>query len=151
MRTYLEAKAMAKSLRAALAAKNVSLSHSECLELVSKQIGFNEWNMLSAKITLEAGERETPSPSSDVSLQPPVPVLAVASAVEAKKFYVEFLNFAVDWGWHENRSKSSVCANFTLWSDIAFERTSLRERTNGTLHPHDRPRRLEGRAFAKCT
>ena len=102
MRTYLEAKAMAKSLRAALAAKNVSLSHSECLELVSKQIGFNEWNMLSAKITLEAGERETPSHSSDVSLQPPVPVLAVASAVEAKKFYVDFLNFAVDWGWHEN-------------------------------------------------
>jgi hypothetical protein len=47
---------MAKSLRAALAAKNVTLSHSECLELVSKQLGFSEWNMLSAKIALETRE-----------------------------------------------------------------------------------------------
>ena len=58
--------------------------------------------MLSAKITLEAGERETPLPATTVSLQPPVPVLQIASAVEAKKFYVDFLSFAVDWGWHEN-------------------------------------------------
>ena len=63
MRTYLEAKGMAKALRAALAAKGVSLSHSECLELVSKQLGFDEWNMLSAKIALETGECE-PSASS---------------------------------------------------------------------------------------
>lgn len=105
MRTYLEAKAMAKSLRAALAAKNVALSHSECLELVSKQIGFHEWNMLSVKIALETGERETSPASNDVSLQSPVPVLTIASAVEARKFYVEFLDFAVDWGWHENSQR----------------------------------------------
>lgn len=34
MRTYLQSKAMAKSLRDELAAKNISLSHSECLEIV---------------------------------------------------------------------------------------------------------------------
>jgi hypothetical protein len=113
MRTYLEAKAMAKSLRAALAAKNVSLSHSACLELVSKQLGFNEWNMLSAKITLEAGERETRPTSTDVSLQPPVPVLTVASAGEAKKFYLEFLDFAVDWGWDDEDSQRPLYAQIS--------------------------------------
>jgi hypothetical protein len=102
MRTYLDAKAMAKSLRAALAAKNVTLSHSECLELVSKQIGFSEWNMLAAKIALETTPCE-PSTSETVSLQPPVPVVPVASAVEARAFYLEFLGFAADWGWPAQR------------------------------------------------
>jgi hypothetical protein len=101
MRTYLEAKAM-KALRAALAAKNISLSHSECLELVSKQLGFDEWNMLSAKIALETGECEPTTTSDDVSLQPPVPVLTIASAAEARKFYLDYLGFTADWGWPEN-------------------------------------------------
>ena len=48
MRTYKDAKAMAKSLRDSLAARSVKLSHSECLELVAKQFGFADWNTLSA-------------------------------------------------------------------------------------------------------
>lgn len=111
MRTYLEAKAMAKSLRTALAAKNVALSHSECLELVAKQLGFDEWNMLSAKISLETGERDAAQPAvSGISLEPAVPVVQVASAPDAKRFYGDFLGFTADWGWPEADDESHFYA-----------------------------------------
>jgi hypothetical protein len=64
MRTYLQAKAMAKSLRESLAGKNVSLSHGECLEIVAQQFGFGNWNVLAAKIELEAVGRLTESGDS---------------------------------------------------------------------------------------
>jgi hypothetical protein len=44
MRTYKDAKTMAKSLRESLTARNVSLSHSECLEIVARVAGFADWN-----------------------------------------------------------------------------------------------------------
>jgi len=44
MRTYLQAKAMAKSLRESLAALSVDLTHSQCLEIVAQQFGFRDWN-----------------------------------------------------------------------------------------------------------
>ena len=122
MRTFLEAEAMAKVLRAALAAKDVSLSHRECLELVAKQLGFDDWNMLAAKIALETGEREPPPTSNGVSMQPPVPVLSIASAAEARKFYVDFLDFTVDWGWPENDDRP-------LYAQIS--------RSEVTLHLHE--------------
>src|SRR5262245_51728312 len=50
MRTYKDAKAMAKSLRDALAARSIPLSHSGCLEIVAKQFGFADWNTLAAKL-----------------------------------------------------------------------------------------------------
>jgi hypothetical protein len=50
MRTYQDAKVIAKSLRDFLAARNVSLSHSECLEIVAQQSGFSDWNTLAAKL-----------------------------------------------------------------------------------------------------
>jgi hypothetical protein len=53
MRTYKDAKSMAKSLRDSLAARSVSLSHSGCLEIVAKQFGFADWNTLSAKLDVE--------------------------------------------------------------------------------------------------
>lgn len=53
MRTCKDPKAMAKSLRGCLAAKSVLLSHSECLEIVAKQLGFADWNTLSAKLDAE--------------------------------------------------------------------------------------------------
>ena len=137
MRTYLEAKAMAKALRTALAAKGVALSHSECLELVSKQIGFNEWNMLSAKIALEIGEREPPTSSDDVSLQPPVPVLTIASAAEARKFYLDFLDFTVDWGWPENAQRP-------LYAQISRSEVMLH------LNEH-RPDKGTAELFIRCT
>ena len=58
MRTYKDAKAMAKSLRNFLAARSVLLSHSECLEIIAKEFGFADWNTLSAKLDLESHQPE---------------------------------------------------------------------------------------------
>lgn len=50
MRDFRDAKAMAQSLREALAAKTISITHSESLELVSRMLGAPDWNTLSALI-----------------------------------------------------------------------------------------------------
>jgi hypothetical protein len=53
MRNFRDAKTMAHSLRQALTAKAVSVTHSESLELVAKTFGFENWNILAAKIEAE--------------------------------------------------------------------------------------------------
>jgi hypothetical protein len=50
MRDFRDAKAMAHALRDALKAKSIETSHSECLELIAKAFGYENWNILSAKI-----------------------------------------------------------------------------------------------------
>jgi small subunit ribosomal protein S1 len=50
MRDFRDAKAMARTLRAALAAKGVTISNSEALELTAKMLGERDWNTLSAAI-----------------------------------------------------------------------------------------------------
>lgn len=50
MRSFLDAKSMAKALRAQLAQKSIQLSHSDCLELVARQFGVGDWNTLAARI-----------------------------------------------------------------------------------------------------
>jgi hypothetical protein len=50
MNSFMDSKAMAKALRLALAERSIELSNSACLELVSKQFGFADWNTLSARI-----------------------------------------------------------------------------------------------------
>jgi hypothetical protein len=59
MFTQTIAKTMAKSLRDSLLRRNVSLSHSTCLEIVARQFGFTDWNTLSAKLPAQGG-RERP-------------------------------------------------------------------------------------------
>ncbi len=50
MHTFLDSKPMAKALRTALAERGFNVTHSESLELVARQFGFANWNMLSARI-----------------------------------------------------------------------------------------------------
>ena len=50
MRDFRDAKAMAQTLRDALKAKSLSLTHSESLELIAKTLGFHDWNELAARI-----------------------------------------------------------------------------------------------------
>ena len=50
MRDFRDAKAMALTLREALNAKSCSITHSESLELVAKVLGFQDWNVLAAKL-----------------------------------------------------------------------------------------------------
>src|SRR6185436_5932427 len=50
MHDFRDAKAMAHSLRDALKVKAMETSHSESLELIAKAFGYENWNILSAKI-----------------------------------------------------------------------------------------------------
>jgi hypothetical protein len=61
MPTHQDAKGMAKSLQAALADRSVSLSHSECLEMVARQFGFANWNILSANLPADDDGRHAQS------------------------------------------------------------------------------------------
>jgi len=62
MHTFLDSKAMAKALRAALADRQIDITHSDSLELVAREFGFANWNMLAARIdAAQADELELPS------------------------------------------------------------------------------------------
>jgi len=50
MRDFRDAKTMAHALRDGLKAKAVETTHGECLELIAKAFGCENWNILSAKI-----------------------------------------------------------------------------------------------------
>lgn len=87
MRTARDAKAMAKSLRESLARNDIALSHSECLEIVARQFGVDNWNILSAKINADAG----------VHFNETIPILRIFDIPKAQEFYVDFLGFTWDW------------------------------------------------------
>src|SRR5262245_46802993 len=54
MRDFRDAKTMAHALRDALKSRAVETTHSECLELIARVFGFDNWNILSAKIDAAA-------------------------------------------------------------------------------------------------
>lgn len=95
MRTYHDAKTMAKQLRARLAEKSIDLSHAECLELVARQFSCKDWNELAACIAQSAQEAE--SGASPIRFQATKPVLRIFDVDKALAFYRKFLGFAVDW------------------------------------------------------
>jgi catechol 2,3-dioxygenase-like lactoylglutathione lyase family enzyme len=92
MRTFMNAKAMAKTLESALSARDVKLPHSAALEIVAEQFGFRDWNTMSARI---ASETRTDNP--DISIQPAIPVLRSFSEDKAREFYEGYLGFRTDW------------------------------------------------------
>jgi hypothetical protein len=55
MHTFMDAKLMAKLLRQALAERGIDVSHSDSLEVVARQFGVANWNILSAKIDAASG------------------------------------------------------------------------------------------------
>jgi hypothetical protein len=67
MRDFRDAKTMARTLRAALAANGLKVTISQSLELIAKAFGVADWNTLAAAIRGGA-----PAPSNDAS-PPPSP------------------------------------------------------------------------------
>jgi hypothetical protein len=65
MRDYRDAKAMAKTLRAALAAKGLKVSIGESLELTAKALGTADWNTLAAEIKAAGSKPAKEGPQSD--------------------------------------------------------------------------------------
>jgi hypothetical protein len=66
MRDFRDAKSMAQTLRAALAAKGVKISIGESLELIARTLGAADWNTLSAAIKSAGAEKST-----EPAAQPP--------------------------------------------------------------------------------
>jgi len=90
MLTFLDAKNMARSLRAGLANRNVAVTHAQALELVAGQFGFDDWNVLAAKIA--ATERDDAIVFTETA-----PIMRIFDEAKAKEFYVGFLGFKIDW------------------------------------------------------
>jgi hypothetical protein len=89
--SHPDPKGMARHLRSALADRNITVSHSEALELVARELGMRDWNTLAAARS---------APDGYV-----VPVLRIFDEATALQFYVDYLDFRVDWrndtGGHE--------------------------------------------------
>ena len=65
MRDFRDAKTMARSLRDALKAKAIETTHTEALELIAKAFGYENWNILSAKIEEAEPSASATPPASD--------------------------------------------------------------------------------------
>lgn len=115
MRTHLDAKAMAKSLREAMRETGVDLTHSTALELVARQFGLPSWNVLSAKIDADAASAGA---SPAFAFEPPVPIVRIFDEAKAREFYCGFLGFSVDW---EHRFGD----DFPLYCQVSRENVRL--------------------------
>jgi catechol 2,3-dioxygenase-like lactoylglutathione lyase family enzyme len=83
MRSFRDAKLMAKTLREALASRQIDLSHSETLEIVARQFGLADWNTAAARLA-EHNDK-------------PAPILRIFDVEKAREFYLDFLGFTMDW------------------------------------------------------
>jgi catechol 2,3-dioxygenase-like lactoylglutathione lyase family enzyme len=104
MRDYRDAKAMAKAMREELASRNLTISHSEALEIVARQLGLANWNILSSQIE--------GSPRDGIVFESVAPIVRVFDVAKAHEFYLGFLGFAVDW---EHRYGD----NFPLYTQVS--------------------------------
>ncbi len=95
MRDFRDAKLMAKSLREALVERNVEVTHSQALELVAIQFGYDNWNILAAKIA--AAEPQQTAAADHPAIQSAIPIFRIFSVEKAMEFYRDFLGFQVDW------------------------------------------------------
>jgi Glyoxalase superfamily protein/Clp amino terminal domain, pathogenicity island component len=94
MRDFRNAKAMAQTLRAGLAAKSVKISVSQSLELVSEMLGVADWNTLAAII--RSDKSASPETASTAALaagegnpSPPVSADLTATTERAIRFAIQ--------------------------------------------------------------
>ncbi len=87
MRDFRDAKAMAQTIRAVLAAKGLKISISESLEFIAKAFGAADWNTLAAAIHAAQAERiAKPAPAApppDPPSERPRRGVMFSSALEA--------------------------------------------------------------------
>jgi catechol 2,3-dioxygenase-like lactoylglutathione lyase family enzyme len=94
MRDFRDAKSMAKALRVALAERQIEFSHSETLEIVARQFGVDDWNILAARIEASGA---APPKADSVRFDQVIPILRIFDIAKALEFYRDFLGFQVDW------------------------------------------------------
>jgi hypothetical protein len=105
MRTYRDAKAMAKDLRSSLNGRQIDIPHSAALEIVAAQFGFESWNLLAAKI-------DGTKSNDGIRFELTSPIMRIFDAGKAKDFYLGFLGFDLDW---EHRFDE----NFPLYAQVS--------------------------------
>jgi hypothetical protein len=99
MRDHRDAKAMAKAMRVALAGRGLTITHAEALEIVARQFGHDNWNILSALIERERAPTIPGAPAAPgaIAFEQAVPMLRIFDVAKAHEFYLGFLGFSVDW------------------------------------------------------
>ena len=98
MRSFRDAKLMAKTLRDTLAARQVALSHSEALEIVARQFGFADWNVAAASQgEFRDGPPTAPTEPDGIRFEMGIPILRIFDLAKAREFYLDFLGFSLDW------------------------------------------------------
>jgi hypothetical protein len=85
MRDFRNAKAMAQTLRAGLAAKDVNISVSQSLELVSEMLGVTDWNTLAAIIRTDKSVSPKRAPIAVLAAGEGNPVLPVSADLTATR------------------------------------------------------------------
>ncbi len=73
MRDFRDAKAMARALRDALKAKSIETTHAEALELIAKAFGYDNWNILSARIEVAEPPANSEHAPSSATRHDPTP------------------------------------------------------------------------------
>lgn len=89
MTTTDQAKSMARQLRAALAQDGTDVSHSKALELVSRTLGYADWNTAAAHLAPQQEAR------GNIHFRQCSPILRIFDEKKAKEFYCDFLGFRV--------------------------------------------------------
>jgi Domain of unknown function (DUF3471)/Glyoxalase superfamily protein len=122
MRDFRDAKAMAQTLREALSAKSVSLTHSESLELIAKILGCRDWNALAARIQSSNGQAglpaEPPPPGGIAAGQPTRQKIAVDAAI--LDGYAGFYQLDDNGVFTVTREADHLLAQLTGQQNIAF-------------------------------
>ncbi len=72
---------------------DTELKHSEALEIVARQLGFNDWNTAAARLPSTAAARLP----SQRGMSAPVPVFRSFDEARAREFYIDYLHFSVEW------------------------------------------------------
>jgi hypothetical protein len=72
MRDFRDSKAMAHTLRAGLAARDIKITISQSLELIAEAFGVADWNTLSAAIRAEAPRSGASPPPPPTALPPSI-------------------------------------------------------------------------------
>lgn len=84
-----EAKSMARRLRTVLAARGLTATHSDTLELVAAQLGYRDWNTASAALG--------PGEPGRARFTHSVPLLLSLDEAKCRAFYCGFLGFEVEF------------------------------------------------------
>lgn len=90
MRTFRDAKIMARALKLALERHNIAITHSQALETVAAEFGLENWNILAARIEDSTGRGR-------VAFEETAPIFRIFDENKAKEFYLGFLGFKLDW------------------------------------------------------